>query len=266
MRYWTYYWGNKQVTGDIKEFEETGVFYPLEYAAGSRFDAAGISVGDTLYILNWMDGALFVLGRMRVGEMYDRAEAERRFGDAVYDAPEHISAEPGTATLEVFDSFLPELDLDDIEFLAPDGSTRAPKRNDRGEIEPQSFRNVREVTAGTASLFDSILGFDPQHDSGAARIRRRVTFLVELRDDSARRRSVWLNSTCSSTQVIERWIELERSVDDRTLLDDRDRFGGVVSDMVNRWADGADARVEDALSDLQQALDDAFSQPVEDRP
>lgn len=247
MRYFTYYWNREQFLRSRDEFDKEGVTYQTDYTGGSGFTERKVAPGDVLYLLNWHEGELSLLGRMTVDRIVGRAEAAAELGD-VYDAAEHVLAKPGTATFEVFDAVISgenTEDLDAIGFLTSDGTIATPKRNADGAVEPQTFRNVREVTEDTAALFDYYLGFGPNFEVvDGESIVRLVTFDFLVRDDSGEEVLVSADVPCSSDTLLRRWVDDDVSVTDSGLLTDAARLAPLLWERVQRWCEERDATPE----------------------
>ena len=235
-RFWTYYWGGQQVLGDMEFTDRTGQHNYLDYTGGSGFVSAGISPGDQLYILNYLDGIPGVLGRMTVGKVMDRACAAAELGE-IFDAPEHITAQPDSGTLEVFDAVLRDDQVDQLEFLDKKGAAVAAKRNASGEVEPQTFRNVREVSASTAELFDSVLGFDRDRFRVGDQITRKVTFGVLVQNDDAEDVEVVVDLQCTGSGLPGRFVDLSHSTDDPSLLTEPGRLIDLARELIVRWVE-----------------------------
>lgn len=239
---YTYYWNAEELERQAEGLND-GVHTPLDYTGGSGFEKAHISAGATLYVLNWNEGELRVLGRMEVGALVDRAQVERELGGA-YDAPEHLKAKPGTATPIVLDATVPPDLLDDIVFIPANGEPTGPKRNPKGQIEPQTFRNVRRVTDETADLFDVLLGFLPGRDMDAKRIGRMVGFEFVFTDDDANDLLITVDTYCHSEVVLPRWVPVDKSVDRPERLTDQPWLTTQVQDYIDSWCEKNDASYE----------------------
>lgn len=67
----------------------------LEHSASDQYKR--VEPGDTVWIVTFSDGGLWLIGRIVVGQVTDQAGAERRFGtDDLWDAKYHIIAVKGT--------------------------------------------------------------------------------------------------------------------------------------------------------------------------
>jgi hypothetical protein len=215
VRYFTYYWNSEQYEL-LAESINAGQAGWCDYTGGSGFRQRGVGPGDTLYILNWGDGYLSIFGRMVVDRVLDHAEAQAELGD-VYEAPEHVLARQHSSTPLVLDAIAgddPGLTfLDDLSFLQSDGSVSPPKRGPSGAIEPQTFRNVREITADTAAVFDGLLGFEPVDGILNADLivrQRMLSFLI--RDDSGDELELGIDVVSKGRVVGDREVFLEVSV------------------------------------------------------
>lgn len=255
-RSFSYYWNEDEFVRNDAAIA-AGERPTADYTGGSGFSARGLSGGDRLYLLNWYRGELWVLGRMDVAEVLDRQAALARQHD-IYDAPEHVFAVPGTASPVVIDSMIHPDDIDELRFLAPDGSPVGPKRSSSGSIEPQTFRGLRELDPATAELLDDALGFSGAQRFDGAEVRRRCVFSVLFVDDDANEVSVAVEPDVIGGEVVERYVDLRRSVDEGALLDDNGWVVETAEDIIRRWAEQHDARVDEALliTQLGELLDE----------
>jgi hypothetical protein len=153
MTLWSTYWTNETVLDNGGE--------PLDHLASDQFPTRGISVDDTVYVVNWKRGRLRVLGSMVVGEVCDQARAEAVLGEARYRAQGHLLAANGSGTVVLMNRWLSDDDLRAVEF-ASDAGPIGPRLNRNGNVDHQSFRSTREITATTKRIFDSVLGPRPR--------------------------------------------------------------------------------------------------------
>ena len=124
----------------------------LTHTASDQFRSRGIAPGDRLYVLGNADGQLIVIGRMIVAELYDLAEAERRWGPHVWPAAWH--AEGLDATTMGFDRTVPEEEARQIT-----GASGKPLRIASNEyrLDSQTLLTVREITPASAAILDALL-------------------------------------------------------------------------------------------------------------
>ncbi len=265
MAFFTYYWNREQLLANLEEFEQTGSTSPLGYTGGSGFASRQVSQGDVLYVLNWHEGELWVLGRMTVGRVLKRAEAQAELGD-IFDANEHVLAQPGHATLRVFDAIIDDdEDLDSIGFLDRSGARSHPKRNERGEIEPQTFRNVRQITEDTAELFDTYLGFARDFDLQDGKpVRRLVSFDFVVRDDTGEESAVAIDIPCSSDVLPLRWVDEDVNITDPALHTDASRLGPVLWDRVQRCCEELESKPMVDLEAFLVMVAEAVGSSVDD--
>lgn len=243
MRYWTYYWNGGQVfasaaaaTGGDPEL--------VDHTAGTGFAARGVEPGDTVYIINWWHGALRVLGRFLVDRRTDQAGAEAHFGRGLYEAPEHLIAQVGTATPLVIDVEIFDDDrlLDEIQFIDSSGNEVLPKRRSNGSIDPQTYRNVREIGEGTAARFDVLLGFEAVADSPP--YRRTVEFELTCRDDIGNEANVGGQVVVAAPMVPPRFVELDYSSTEPGLLQDQERLVEQLTIAAEGWANEQSADID----------------------
>jgi len=151
MSFFTHYWSGET----FKRLAQTPGG-DLDHTAGNQFN--GVMPGDTVYVISFFGGVLYVVGRMTVERVATREEAIAVLGTSdLWDAKQHVIAKQGTSSRERFDVPISQSDVWTIEFIDSNGAVVPPKRNRHGRVDPQTFRGVREITAPTASLLDSYL-------------------------------------------------------------------------------------------------------------
>ena len=131
---------------------------PLRHAAGRRFRDHGLRAGDTVYVVGQHDGRLLLIGRLRVGAVVDQADAERRLGQSLYQAPDHVVGEPPWSTAR-FDRVVPEPVARTLTTV--DGGRLAFRADTEYRLEPQALRTDRVLTAASAAALDELLVDEP---------------------------------------------------------------------------------------------------------
>jgi hypothetical protein len=130
----------------------------LAHTASDQFRARGVAPGDAVYVVSFHRGVLRVLGRLDVDRVVTRTQAQRALGTQnLWEAADHLLGKPGTVMRYQPDAVVPSADLRRLEFVSPDGTINGVVYNRHGNVDPQSFRSLREVTPATAGLFDGIL-------------------------------------------------------------------------------------------------------------
>lgn len=156
MAHYTHYWSGRTI-----KFQEASPdpFEPLTHTASAEFRSRGVGPGDTVYVINFINGQLRILGRMVVDRVVDQRRAEQLLGTKdLWDAPNHCIARASTSTPVHYDTYLTDPQLSKFMFVTADGKAQGPKRRMDGTIDPQAFRaSVRMITPQTADLLDSIL-------------------------------------------------------------------------------------------------------------
>ncbi len=237
--------------------------------SGDGFRAHGVGPGDTLYVLNWFEGELRVLGRLAVDSVVDDAAARARLGE-VDPAAEHVLEVGGTGTPIVLDAVLDEEELDELSFHTVDGAA-LPARNAAGGIDPSSFDGVREIDGEIADFFDRLLGFDIDQRFEDGPTRRWIALLIELsdgggdddeddefgsQDETVVELELELQGT--SPDVPERWVQIEHVVDDPAVLGDPAALASLVELLIASW--GASERVEVDADQLRSSMAELASQ------
>jgi hypothetical protein len=157
MAYWTHYWTNKTV-------EENGGLGTMGHTADNIFVKRGVRPEDVVYVVTNIQGTVHLIGRLVVDQVLDQWGAEQFFGEPVWQATDHLIARKPLSKCRN-DVSVPHDKLSEIEFITADGTTdlKFDQRNgaDPRAVDRQTLRGVREITASTAGLFDSLLKKKP---------------------------------------------------------------------------------------------------------
>jgi hypothetical protein len=129
-----------------------------ELGLDEMFDHSGseqytrVTTGDTLWtITTWRGGIPILLGRMRVGRITDKANAQRLLGRAdIWDATLHAIAEPGTAEP------LREVPLGPIAERLRFNSDKDRLNVEDGRVDAQQLRALRELTPESVALLEAL--------------------------------------------------------------------------------------------------------------
>ncbi len=153
MSFFTHYW-----RGDTFKHEAQGPVGDMVLTVGNQFTSRDVRPDDTIYVISFMQGVLYVVGSLTVGLIVPEEKARAILGTSnLWEVKDYVIAKKGGSSQKRFDAAISQSDMRKIEFVGSDGSVMPPKRNRQGQIEPQTFRGVREITATTASLLDSYL-------------------------------------------------------------------------------------------------------------
>lgn len=158
MNYFTHYW-----RADTVAFHMANSGLRAEgfnHTASALLRARGVVSGSRLYGISYLEGQLHVIGRMTVKAvlMTDEAVASLGISD-LWDAEDHAIARRSSDTRPLRDdAVLSTVSVENMSFICADGLERPPARNRAGEIDFQTFRNVREISASTAESLDKVLG------------------------------------------------------------------------------------------------------------
>lgn len=108
-----------------------------------------------VYVVTLIKGTIHIIGRMVVDKVLDQVQAERERGADLWKADDHVLAKQPSSRCR-FDVVVPVGKLNDLEFINKKG-TLPLAYNRRGGVDQQTLRGLRELTASTAGLFDSLL-------------------------------------------------------------------------------------------------------------
>jgi hypothetical protein len=156
MAYFIHPWTRQTLEYHAELIERGTVPREVDHTASNMFRARGVTPGDTMYIVSWTEGALYVHGRLVVDRVVDQVTAEVDQGMDLWEADDHVLARPGTATLFVIEQ-IPDTVLRKLEFIRPDGTATTPALNRSGNVDHQGFRTVRQLAPGSANELDRIL-------------------------------------------------------------------------------------------------------------
>jgi hypothetical protein len=101
---------------------------------------------------------LLLIGRLRVGAVVDQADAERRLGQTLYQAADHVVGEPPWSTAR-FDRVVPEPVARSLTTV--DGGRLAFRSGTEYRLEPQALRADRLLSAASAAALDELLVYEP---------------------------------------------------------------------------------------------------------
>lgn len=151
-RYFTYYWTNQRWTQ-----RRAGQGQPLRHIASTRFLRRGVRPGDHVYVVTIWHGELFLLGKLVVGALVDAATAAPWLGttpDRLWEEAEQILA--AAATPMDFDRAVPAAVTRRLRF-GTGQSARPPVFRAPDQLDGQTLRSLRELTAESAARLDQLL-------------------------------------------------------------------------------------------------------------
>ncbi|MDQ2679366.1 MAG: hypothetical protein M3Y51_11530 [Actinomycetota bacterium] len=267
-RYFSCSWDDDTLAAHAEQISG-GARPVVGHTSGVGFRDHGVGPGDLLYVLNWFEGELRVLGRMAVDGVVDDETARARLG-TVDPAPEHVLEVGGTGTPIVLDAVLDDEELDELSFQSVDGSSM-PTRNALGGVDPSSFDGVRELDADTADFFDRLLGFDVEQSFGEGPATRWIALLIELSDGGgeeddddefgAQEETVVeleLELQGWSVDVPERWVQIEHTVDEPEVLGDPAGVASLVEQLLGAWSDAEHVQLD--MDQLRASLAELAAQ------
>lgn len=152
-RYFTHYWKN-ETWKDLRVEQQGDV---LDYIGGSQFRQRGMQPEDHVYVLTVIRGQLYLLGKLVIGDLGDIdtiAQQLNTTSSQLWQETDHISA--SEATPMDFERRVP-LELTEQLRLRSGAATRGLVFKSPGHLDTQTMRTVRELTAESAQLLDSIL-------------------------------------------------------------------------------------------------------------
>jgi hypothetical protein len=133
----------------------------LGRAAGNKFLERGCGARDYLYILNYLDGETYLIGRMRVKKVWQRAEYDKTHDDPyLWEGSEVAEGECGTP-MRFNRAFRPRV-LGRLVFTDWHGASfKRLKLTREGNLaSAMSIRSVRRITRESGMLLDQFLQED----------------------------------------------------------------------------------------------------------
>jgi len=127
----------------------------LDHTAGNQFREKRVAHGDFIYVISNLQSRVYLVGRLRVKDVLSQAEAERHFSEELWQADDHIRADPQQLTETRYDREVPTSVLRQLTFIAS-GKTTKVRFND-GHLDQQTLRAVRELTPQAASILDGFV-------------------------------------------------------------------------------------------------------------
>jgi hypothetical protein len=117
-----------------------------------------VAVGDYVYVVTVLSGRLFLLGRIEVGAILDQDQAEAILGGDLWEADDHVVAKAGSENPHRFRRGVPMEVAKGLRFMGGEGPAHTPELDSGGSLDRQTMRGVRELTASSAALLDSLIG------------------------------------------------------------------------------------------------------------
>jgi len=153
-RYFTQYW-NQETCAESERYAG----HPLDYTASNLFRKCGVRKGDIVYPVTVRRGRLFLIGRLIVGQICGRLEAENILDDDELweGADEYLIA--SSATPMHFHIEVPTEVTEKLLFVASPHSKHL-LFIEPGRLDKQTLRSVREIEPASARALDELLSPD----------------------------------------------------------------------------------------------------------
>lgn len=142
----------------------------------------GVGRGDTLWVATVDGGELALVGRMRVGEIIDRAEADRRFGDENIWKSNLFAIALDEQTCELPRRMNVGERAFDLRFMEAEAERFIPVN---GRISRSQTRKMRELDAESAALLASIWEGEAEEEVGDEDWESRLIDFDDEADDDA---------------------------------------------------------------------------------
>jgi hypothetical protein len=142
---------------------------PLTHIASDTITSRGVKPGDFVFCFNVKSGKAYLIARMQVERITDATAAKEFLGCEVQFAErsEHCVCTPTHGTIIHFDRPL-SLEIErQLRFDSPSGPVGLAFASE-DEIDPQTLRPIRKLTADSATLLHAIIDADPTRVHGAA--------------------------------------------------------------------------------------------------
>jgi hypothetical protein len=179
-RFWTSYW-------KVSNWEVNPEFKALWLSGSELFKGKGLSRGDFVYVISQKSGQLLLGGRMRVARIVPRDEVLRdpravqkgKKIENLYKANTWVVGEEGSGTPLKHHRRLTADVARLIRFVSPTADRFVSDKRD--QLDPQTTRNVRELTSESASLLDEIIAITDHPSNLRKSILVDERFLFEAR-------------------------------------------------------------------------------------
>jgi hypothetical protein len=156
-RYFTHYWKNGTWYSNQGYEGE-----PCNHLAGNMFRKRNVAREDFIYVVTVQEGQLFLGGRMQIDEIISRDRAIELLGtDDLWEAEEQVIAIPGTGTPMRLDRIVPVETVRQLRCVTGKGEEGLYFRTPT-ELDGQTLRGVRELTAESARILDALIGTSEQ--------------------------------------------------------------------------------------------------------
>lgn len=150
MATWATYWSGPTATDAAGK--------KVDHIASSQFDSAGVTPGDTMYVLTYVAGHLHVVTSLVVGHLVARRRAEEILKrENLWEADWHVIARSDSIQSATMSATLTSKQTAEMVFINQDGEAAAPARNRQGAIDPQTFRSTRRIDTRTAAMLKQVL-------------------------------------------------------------------------------------------------------------
>lgn len=150
MAVWATYWSGATARDAEGEL--------VDHIASNQFETAGVSAGDTMYVLTYVAGRLYVVTSLVVDNLVPRQRAEELLKRKnLWEAAWHVVARPDSIRRATMSAPLSRTQTDELVFINQDEQAVPPARNRRGEIDPQTFRATRRIDRRTAAMLEQVL-------------------------------------------------------------------------------------------------------------
>ena len=150
MATWATYWSGPTAT----DAEGNKV----DHIASDQFGSAGVSPGDTVYVLTYVAGQVHVVTSLVVENLVDGRQAERVLKRKnLWQADWHVIARSDSIQRATMSARLSSKQTAGMIFINRDSEAKAPARNRLGEIDPQTFRSTRRIDTPTATMLKQVL-------------------------------------------------------------------------------------------------------------
>ncbi len=164
---------------------------PLKHTASDAVQFASLAPGDRVYVVAQRERKMILIGRMDVGQVMSQTQAERYFGEPVYEATYHVIA--SECTSRRFDRVVPEEVARRLRSERGAGITFVSASS--YELLPSSLQPRLWLTEESANEFDHLL----EDELVASDAARDLVATVEQRA-----RTAWRALSATERRAVER--------------------------------------------------------------
>lgn len=125
----------------------------LDHTAGNQFKRRSVEPGDYIYVVTVEKQDLYLIGKIKVGQICSQSEAQQILGrDDLWEAEDHVIAEPGSELPMYSDLIVPTAIAEQLIFVDRDGYEPP-----LGKVDGRKLQSIRDLASGAEKALDALL-------------------------------------------------------------------------------------------------------------